>query len=231
MAVVIYSSLVKEVKGKAGGVIYQKGNYRNILRNTYIPRNPQTLKQTEQRARVRQVALFWSTLTQAERDTWTTSQNVRTQTQRKKKTGDTITLNGFNFFQQTNIFALLIGRALHRTYTNAGAVWDGVPTELKIDLFLGSATLFISKNTRSNIYVLAYFTPKQNQGRKNFSGLYRFAGSERIPVETNAIYLDYIWQRYYTGGLVAGDNISCKITILSSNDIYTASYIVPVQLY
>lgn len=231
MAVVIYSALVTAIKGKVGGSIFQKGNYRNILRNTYIPKNPETELQTQQRGRVRTVALFWSTLTDAERATWKTSDNANIQTQRSKKTGDTIQLNAFNFFQQTNIFALLIERPLHRTYTNPGNVWDGQPTQLNVDLFLGSATLFITKNTQTNIYVLAYFTLKQNQGRKNFSGLYRFAGYERIPVETNAIYLDYVWQRWYKGGLTTGDNIGCKITILSSNDIFTATYEVPVQLF
>lgn len=64
--------------GKFGIAVYQGGRYGQVVRALAIPTNPRSAAQSLVRARMTTVSRAWQTLTQAQRDAWTsTALNVQ----------------------------------------------------------------------------------------------------------------------------------------------------------
>jgi hypothetical protein len=92
--------------GKRG--IYVSQNSRNglVSRSVVIPTNPQTDAQMRVRSFLRGVASKWSTLTQAQRDTWTAEAS---QHQSRARLGQSGPLTGFQLYAKINCSLLNIG--------------------------------------------------------------------------------------------------------------------------
>jgi hypothetical protein len=107
MALVKWSALVAEVRGKINGTVFARNRYSAFARNKVSPYNPQTARQQEVRAIFAQQSKSWRELPQEARDAWNRSVEEFLKT---NIFGDTVRPSGFTLFIRININLTNIGQ-------------------------------------------------------------------------------------------------------------------------
>ena len=109
MALVKWSALVAEVRGKINGTVFARNHYSAYARNKVTPLNPQTPRQLFVRAMFAQLSSSWRGLTQEERNAWNRAVYDFLKT---NIFGDTIKPTGLNLFIRININLQNIGQPI-----------------------------------------------------------------------------------------------------------------------
>lgn len=123
--------------GKRGLNVSQQGRFSLVSRTLAIPTNPRTPAQRLMRARLTQVT-NWSTITQAQRDAWTT---IAKGVNARSRLGQTAALTGQQLFTKVNCNNLMVGGAIANT-PPAPPAFEPLPiTALTITSLAGVATL------------------------------------------------------------------------------------------
>jgi hypothetical protein len=107
MALVKWSALVAEVRGKINGTVFARNRYSAFARNKVSPFNPRTARQQEVRAIFAQQSQAWRVLPQEARDAWNRSVEDFLKT---NIFGDTVRPSGFTLFIRININLINIGQ-------------------------------------------------------------------------------------------------------------------------
>jgi hypothetical protein len=113
--------IVSQASGTLRGTTYSHNRYGAYVRNGTIPVNPQSDRQTTVRSFFQDLTQHWSqTLTQAQRDQWTTyGENVPI----LNRLGDQVLLTGLGHYIRSNVPRLLAGL----TRVDAGPVIFTLP--------------------------------------------------------------------------------------------------------
>ena len=112
MARVNYGFPVTELTGSIGGVTFQRNSAGTICRlKPNIPVNPSPA-QALQQYKISQLVALWPTLSQAEKDSWSTELVPHLHT---NPWGDQKTLNGYQWFMSCNLNLLLAGESTRNT--------------------------------------------------------------------------------------------------------------------
>jgi hypothetical protein len=109
MALVKWSAIVSEMRGKMNGTVFARNRYANYARNKVTPYNPQTPAQQNIRMMFAQLSKTWRQLTQDERDAWNRAVEEFLKT---NIFGDTYRPAGYNLFIRINMNLFLIGQPM-----------------------------------------------------------------------------------------------------------------------
>ena len=105
MASVKYGTIVTELKGKLGGQVFQKCGQSLSLRSNPTHRTPQSSQALKARQDVTRLASYWRSLTQAQKDSYTTN---AASFPTVDKFGNPIVLTGYQLFFMLSKRLLLV---------------------------------------------------------------------------------------------------------------------------
>ena len=118
MAIFTPGAIVSEISGKIAATVYTRNRGGNVIRNRRTPINRRSVKQSQRRQGLGNLASSWRGLTQVQRDSWNgATGNFPYQ----NSLGETKFLSGEQLFIQFNQNLLLIGSATIDTAPSAFA--------------------------------------------------------------------------------------------------------------
>jgi hypothetical protein len=100
MALIKWSALVADVRGKLNGTVFSRNRYAAYVRTKVTPSNPQSTRQQEVRSKFAHLSSYWRVLTQQQRDAWN---NAVINFLRTNIFGDTYKPTGLNLFVRLNM--------------------------------------------------------------------------------------------------------------------------------
>jgi len=109
MALVKFTAIVADMRGKLNGSVFSKNTYGSYIRTKVTPVNPQTVAQQISRNFMTTVAQAWRGITQLQRDLWNQSSINFSRT---NIFGDNVQLTGFNLYMRLNKNLLEINQAI-----------------------------------------------------------------------------------------------------------------------
>lgn len=112
MAIVKYSSLVDDISGKVGGVVFASGPGGPVVRQKVTPSNPKTARQIAARNALSACGAAWAALTSSVRDQW---QDYAASTPVLGHYGKEVYLSGFDMFCRMFTLATFAGSAVPAT--------------------------------------------------------------------------------------------------------------------
>jgi hypothetical protein len=112
MARVTYGALITELAGSIGGVTFQRNSSGNVARLKSKKISNPNQEQSNNNVVFAQLVSYWSTLSQANKDTWDALAAAHDHT---TPWGETKTLNGFQWFMSCNRNLLLAGESIRDT--------------------------------------------------------------------------------------------------------------------
>ena len=186
MALIKLGAFITELSGKIGGTIFSKNKGGAYAKNRVVPSNPQTSFQNTIRAFFSIIAKRWKTLTQVERDSWSSAAQTVTRTNRF---GDTIKLSGSQLYQERNL-----------NLYNARVPFIDSPVVgvLSLNNFISifsQSVASLSLNTGVQpvgATMVWYATASVSPGIKNIGNLYRRIGKttslDASPVDLTSLY-------------------------------------------
>ena len=106
MALLKFSALVAEARGKLNGVVLARNQYGPYVRTKTTPANPATAYQVAVRSYLADASSTWRTLSEDQRSAWEWAARNAT---RRNIFGDSAPLSGFNHFVKLYCRALNLG--------------------------------------------------------------------------------------------------------------------------
>lgn len=106
MAKVKFSALVAEMRNKLNGSVFSRNRGGAYLRNKVTPTNPRSIAQVQARNLLTQFSQAWRTLTQAQRDSWS---SVVSQWAKTDIFGDIVNPSGNTLYNRLNINIAIAG--------------------------------------------------------------------------------------------------------------------------
>ncbi len=100
MAVIKYSALISEMRGKLNGTVLSRNRYAAYAHTKVTPNNPRTTIQQINRSMFAQLSQMWRTLTQEQLDSWNTAVYEFLKT---NIFGDSYKPSGINLFIRLNM--------------------------------------------------------------------------------------------------------------------------------
>lgn len=184
MALVKVGATLSEISGTIGGVVFARNKGGLTARNKSSVVNPNTELQQANRTRFASLTSYWSSLDQAERNSWNLAASDLPITNRL---GEARYLSGAQLFQRQNLPRLIVGQAVLETavYQFMGAMPFGGFATATVDvtgdsteLTLGLADGILNAwRSLPDSRMLVYVSPGQvNAGVTFYKGAYRFLG-------------------------------------------------------
>jgi len=178
MAIVKYSAIVAEARGKEGGVVFSRNASGAYIKTKVTPTNPRTAAQQEQRGLFGSIAQAWKGLTATERTQW---QVFADQVPQTNVFGDQIILSGFNAFVRSARNLSVIGSAFLST---PGPV-PSFPSLSQVILTSNSSEInlsFVINGDASGCGTIIDCTPGVGTGKSFVNNLFRkVQGEDRTP--------------------------------------------------
>ena len=165
--------------GKRGVTVSQGGHYGQISRALVIPANPRSASQLAIRQHLASIAANWRTLTEEQRNAWSSMAKSRNTKSRLGQKGSMI---GLQLFVQINANLMLIGQPRVTDPPVLPAFPDLVPTGLVITNTAGAIALKLVAATDVNDYTLFRASPPLSQGRSKCSD-FRYLGLVPTPAQ------------------------------------------------
>lgn len=106
MAVIKFSPIVSEARGKVGDVVFSRNSYSAYVRGFVVPTNPNTLSQQNVRGRFGGTAQMWRQITPVQRQQWKAQSEYINRT---NIFGDSTPLTAFNWFMRANQNRVVLG--------------------------------------------------------------------------------------------------------------------------
>lgn len=157
MALVKWSGLVAEVRGKINGTVFARNRYSCYARNKVTPHNPRTQEQQKIRAMFAQLSKKWRELSQDERKAWN---RVVADFIKTNIFGDKHKPSGFNLFIRINMNLQLINRPMINLPPIPAPVDSIQVIKLKIDVPSNLLDIFVeSKSIITHIPLILVTRP------------------------------------------------------------------------
>ncbi len=97
MAIILYSALISQIRGKLQGSVFSKSGAGQIITNRGVPRKTPTVAQLSTRSGFTTNARYWKNLTVAQRNAWRTQASTIPV---QNRIGETVFLSGWLFFRK-----------------------------------------------------------------------------------------------------------------------------------
>lgn len=179
----IKTTIVSEVSGRVGGLVFSHNAGGPYIRQGSIPTNPNTTFQQSVRTNVATLSVMWNdTLTQAERDAWEVyAANVKL----TNRIGEQVNVSGIAMFVRSNVARMQIQVdpvIAAPTIFNLGilskaAVENATEAGQTVDIAWGGFIPLDPWQSLAGSWLIVYVSRPQNPGIKFFKGPYRVAGS------------------------------------------------------
>jgi hypothetical protein len=164
MALVKFSAVVSEARGKEGGVIFSRNTYGSYIKSKVSPTNPQTIYQQTQRGTFTNIAQTWRTLTEVQKASWTL---LGQQATRVNIFGDQTNYSGFSVFMKCNRNRVLTGQAILTTAPTLPTIPSLTLTNFTAVAGVASMTVvFTPTPVGATNYLAVYITPQILGGRR-----------------------------------------------------------------
>lgn len=211
MAKIKFGMMMTDASGKLGGQVFSKNRGGSYVRTKVTPLNPQTTAQSVVRGIFASISQAWSSLTQADRDSFNGFVNDYARTD---VFGDLRNPSGKALFQRLNQNLEISGQAQITTCVTPEAVPFANVTSANGD---NSSTTFVVNTagdcTASQVVVWA--TPRLSQGttfvKNRLRQLEVFAGGDADTYDIQASYVAMFGQPQ------AGDNIFIGVRVINRN--------------
>lgn len=189
MAIVQYTAIVQQLRGKLNGSVFNKTKNGYTLQGKQMPSSQQSALQLRRRASFSAIQRTWKQLTPSERSIASlAAQNNPT----RDRFGNEVVLSGYNHFVKANLMILLTGAPLRPALASASANafsvgFDSAFTEFTQDIqgnvmvSTGASLngLLASANT---LGAICYISFPHSRGVSNYTGRWFFVGSVTRPI-------------------------------------------------
>ncbi len=170
MALVKYSPLIAEARGKVGDVVFSRNAYAAYVRDHVIPANPNTASQQNVRADMTAASQKWQTLTDVQRKQW---ESQACEFTRRNIFGDEVCLNGYNWFIRASLNRLAAG-----FFILTVPIYPPAPIQYHLDSLVadttaGTMTIAWSPANHINHRIIVYATPGMSTGINFVKSEYR----------------------------------------------------------
>lgn len=109
MAKILLGDGIGDKRGKQGGTVYSRNRYANYTRQKTIPVNPNTIRQSAVRSSFGNIASGWRSLSEAQRNAWTSLAAALAPT---NIFGQTFAYTGFNVYMLSSQTLQAAGMAI-----------------------------------------------------------------------------------------------------------------------
>jgi hypothetical protein len=207
MALVKWSGMIAEVRGKLNGTVFARNRYSCYARNKVTPYNPQSPAQQYIRNIFAQLSKKWRNLTQDERDAWNRAvvEFIKTNI-----FGDKYKPSGINLFIRINMNLFLIGQPMITLPPVPVAVDYIRIIKIKLDINGNAIDLFIESKNGINHIPTVFVTRPLSPGITYVKSEFRmieysieFLGPDQYILHIGAQYkskygplVDFIGQRF-----------------------------------
>lgn len=207
MAIVQYTAIVNQIRGKLNGSVFNKSRNAYTLGRKPSPPKGATQAQSGTRVAFGQVQRTWRVLTEAEKQSWAT---VAANHPVRDRFGQLVYMSGYNWFIKANMFNVSIGASIRRmAVPNALSQYvlsDLQVGDLELDQIDGveriglAFSLQIDQSSPTPVSALVSISPPVSNGVTKYYGNYynltdtqflanlpvgtRLALSSRIPVRS-----------------------------------------------
>jgi len=169
------SQVIAAASGSVGGMTYSRNRYGVYIRTRALPVNPQSANQVVIRNFFSSVAAAWLTITQAQRNGWTTyAANVP----RTDPLGQSVFLTGLNWYISTNVLRL----QANLTRLDTAPVIFSMASLTQPVATPGPTTTSVAFTnsdlwaTQVGGFLSVFLSAPQSPSHAFFKGPYRFAG-------------------------------------------------------
>jgi len=169
MALVKFSAVVAEARGKEGGTIFSRNASGGYIKTKVTPTNPRTVYQQEQRGLMGSIAQSWKGLSRAVQTQW---KSFAEQVPQTNVFGDQIVLSGFNAYVRSSRNLSVLGMPPLQT---PGAV-PSFPNLSNVALTAGGTKIELSFDVNgdaSTVNSVVDATPGVGAGKSFVNNLYR----------------------------------------------------------
>lgn len=217
MAKINFGGVVQDARGKQNGIVYSKNRSGAYLRRKVTGTNPNTVAQQLVRSSFGNLSKQWgSSLTQAQRDSWTTYANTYP---RVDIFGNSIRLSGSNMFIALNAVLLNLGGAFEETPPASNLV-----TPIPVDATSGSAVAGTSLTFQQtavktgNVEFYIFATGNVPPGRIPGQSVYRFIGIKAAATSSFPAVLDILslWFAKF-GDAIAGQFVYLQVATVNTD--------------
>jgi hypothetical protein len=215
MALIQYSGLVSDVRGKLNGSVASRNKGGAYLRNKVTPINPATSHQTLQRSQISNVSKQWSQLTQAQRDGWTAYGGI---IGAKSIFGNSKILSGIATYQRINQIVLTAGGARIDTAPITSAVTSILSLSLVANHTGPLLTLTFSPSPLAGtVGTYIFATPAMSPGIKNINTHLRFLNFTAAATSPLELHVAWIARFGAFPSTASGQRIGLQVQIVDTS--------------
>lgn len=211
MAKIKFGMMMVDGSGKLGGQVFSKNRGGSYVRTKVSPLNPQTTAQMSIRGIFASISSAWSTLTDAQRQTWN---GLVSDYGKTDVFGDIRNPSGKNLFQRLNQNLSISGQTLLDVCTTPSEVPFANLTGAVGSV--GDASLDIeTQGDTTGSKVVIWATPQLSQGTKFVKNkLRQIAVVNGSDQQVGDVYSDY---EAKFGAFTAGANIFVGVRVINAN--------------
>jgi hypothetical protein len=187
MAIILYSALISQIRGKLQGSVFSKSGAGQIITNRGVPRKTPTVTQLAERSGFTVNAYLWNEITEAQRQAW---RDLAGTIPVQNRIGETVFLTGFLYFRKVMslIYPLgatapfladpLAGNAQEATFE--ANEFDVESTELGWSVTLADFTAVTINATAAAQHILIGISLPLSAGATKYYGTYYRALTEEF---------------------------------------------------
>lgn len=214
MALVLFGNGVADMRGSINGTTFARNKSGAYARNRTVPVNPNTVSQSNNRARFASASAEWTNLTAAERDSWN---NLAIGATRLNRLGQSYTPSGRQLFLETvNNFSLLALPFNATAPLNADI--PAPPDQTGMDFVAVAGAWTTARITGGSVIsgmdMVVRITPPNPGPKTNFTNMYRNLGPVSYAVPT--IILPEYTALFGTVAGTIGTPVSALISLLDT---------------
>lgn len=181
MAIVQYTAIVNQLRGKLNGSVFNKSKNAFTLGSKQQPRKGATISQNRIRNSFGQIQRTWRTLTPSQQQSWSA---VASSHPVRDRFGELVFISGYNWFIRANMFRLqsldtilltpnesAVSTYVFQDYLISSLTIGGAPSSQNL-LLISSAIVQVSSSVP--VYHMTYISKPQSGGVTIFYGNWRF---------------------------------------------------------
>lgn len=206
-AKVKYGEMIADMRGKINGTVHSKNRFGQYMRNKTSPVNPQTTAQSGVRNSFATFAQGWRSLTQVQRDAWSSAAADFT---RNNVFGDNVKMTGANLYMSLNRNIATAGGVAITSPPLPAAVTGMLTLSGDPDISDDSILMTYTPAIPADGTVLVFATAPQSAGVSFVKNKYRFieaiVTADASPYDISTAYE----AKFGTGWKTAGQKIFVK---------------------
>lgn len=201
MAIIQYTAIVNQIRGKLNGSVFNKSHNGYTLQRAQNSRKGSSRAQSIIRQHFAQAQRAWRTLSQQER---ANVASIASKLPVSNRLGEQVYLNAYNHFVKTNALRLLANEPILKQFGTSidvnvsfdietASVSSIIDTEGNTTIE-GGLSLLNYQNDNATNYIFVYISPPISPGVTVYHGRWHFMNSQRLlsnPMAPDARDLDF----------------------------------------